>query len=74
MHQNSMQYSYHFLLFIKDENIVQGHVDGGEAGNPFQVCLSLNIIFCVVCFFFFLPALSRSVCAESEKTIVGKRE
>jgi len=46
---------------------VQGHVDGGEAGNPFQDCLSLKIIFCVVFFFFFLPTLSSSeigVCRE----------
>ena len=52
---------------------MQGHVDSGEAGNPFQVCLSLKIICCVVFFFFLLCQAQRSVCAESEKAIVGKR-
>ena len=60
-----------------DPHIVQGHVEGGKAGNPFQDCLSLKIIFCVVVFFFFLLLLfqaQRLVCAESEIAIVGKRE
>lgn len=40
-----------------------------------SVCL-LNIIFCVVCvfFFFFLPALSRSVCAERKRQLVKENE